>query len=299
MTIAAESFTGRVLAVFSRRSPAFRRPVAFSHPPAAAAPAVIRSALAPDTREAQDNPQAHPAPSNGARPTLADVTLRWKAVPAEVRLLLRGKLLALEASLHSAQSAIGAVIDRAPANSFDLTLDHGSAISFGLALDRGLVSSFAVVLDPVVDFDRGHVLELALDLDFALDRALDLARDVARGHVRYLGLAPDLGPDPETDFDAGTDFDPDLTLIRVLVRGLGEARRNLADAANDFLGADVTAADVARVDLAGICWDSNTRWPSAEWAERMYRASVEDPPGSGIFRVVPEGILEASGSVLA
>ncbi|MFG2306595.1 hypothetical protein [Actinacidiphila glaucinigra] len=293
MTITAESFTGRVLAVFSRRSPAFRRPVAFSRPPTTAAPTGIRSAPAPDTRGAQDNPQAHPAPSNAAQPRLADVTARWKAVPAEVRLLLRGKLLALEDSLHSAQSAIEAVIDRASANSFDLTLDRASALSFALTLDRGLVRSFAVVPDRVVVFDRAVVMNLG----FALDRALDLART----HVRDLGFAPDLGPvpDPATNFDASTstDFDPELTLISVLVRGLGEARRNLADAANDFLGADVTAVDVARADLAGICWDSNTQWPSTEWAERMYRASVEDPPGSGIFRVVPEGILEASGAL--
>ncbi|MDR6980833.1 hypothetical protein J2X68_007575 [Streptomyces sp. 3330] len=42
------------------------------------------------------------------------------------------------------------------------------------------------------------------------------------------------------------------------------------------------------VPLIGIHWDSYTRWPSPEWAARMRRASVEEPPGSGIFIVRPE-----------
>jgi hypothetical protein len=92
--------------------------------------------------------------------------------------------------------------------------------------------------------------------------------------------------------------DRDRALARALVRALARdrdlalaldrTRGKLTGAANDFVGADLTAADPAQVSLDGIRWDSGTRWPTPEWTARIRRASVEDPPGSGVFIVLPE-----------
>ncbi|MGW1525463.1 hypothetical protein [Streptomyces sp. NPDC002159] len=71
------------------------------------------------------------------------------------------------------------------------------------------------------------------------------------------------------------------------VMDLREALRHLGEAANDFSGVALVSADLDGVDLSGVRWDKDTRWPSPEWHARIRSASVEDPPGSGSFVVQP------------
>ncbi|MFI1030408.1 hypothetical protein [Streptomyces sp. NPDC020951] len=122
-----------------------------------------------------------------------------------------------------------------------------------------------------------ELLEAAAAYD-ALGRAPALTLAVHRA----LGLAVDLAVDP--------DLDPARVLTLTLTHDLDvlEARDNLMDAASNFAGTDLTAVSLAAIDLAGISWDNGTRWPTPEWAARMRSASVEDPPGSGVFIVLPE-----------
>ncbi|MCR3725240.1 hypothetical protein FHS35_002088 [Streptomyces umbrinus] len=159
----------------------------------------------------------------------------------------------------------------------DFTLDRALAHDLDLASELSLAWESAHDLDLYLDPDLG----LDLGLDRAFDRALALAHDCARA----------------LDNDLPYDLDPDhhdysLTLAldraRALALDLTKARDNLADAANNFIGADIATVDPARINLAGVRWDRDTQWPTPEWTARMRRASAEDPPGSGVFIVLPE-----------
>jgi hypothetical protein len=102
-------------------------------------------------------------------------------------------------------------------------------------------------------------------------------------------LAGAVGRDLDHDMDRAiaSDVDRLRALVRRLARDFGEASDNLFDATVNFVGADLTMADLGRVDMVGIRWSADTRWPTPEWAERIRSSSVEDPPGSGAFIVLP------------
>lgn len=183
MTLAAESFVGRVLAVFSRRSPGFRPPLARSGPSARpGSSAVSPPAPTPDAPGSGAPPRAGTDWDDVTGPSVAGATARWKSVSPHKRLQRRAALLELTAVLDNAKTC-------------------------------------------------------ALDLSYDV-------RDVV--YVR--------------------------DLARVLAVDLGKACDNLADAADNFGGADMTAVDPARIDLAGIRWDNDARWPSPERAESKTRA---------------------------
>ncbi|NNN32176.1 hypothetical protein HLK59_17770 [Streptomyces sp. S3(2020)] len=191
------------------------------------------------------------------------------------------------------------------AKTLALTLDHDvdfdRALDLALALVRGLKVS-----DRVNARARGVPANLTLDRQLANAHGLSrvLVRDLIRAFVRdpdlVRALASTLDPTsaltralglaPGLDLANGLIYD--VTRARVQARfrasDLMEARSNLTDAAINFLGADLTTVDFAAINLVGIRWDRNTRWPTPEWAARMRRTSVEDPPGSGVFIVRPE-----------
>ena len=204
----------------------------------------------------------------------------------------------------------------------DRTCDRARDLASDLASDLGLVLTRALALandlasDLVLDFVRdlagarslNHLSGLALD--HALDRASYLARDLARGLAATvvldldldLDLARDLNVDSaglpiptltraralDEDLALALDRDPAFDRDLNLALDLIEARDNLTEAANSFVGADLTTVRPDEISLAGIRWDSSTQWPTPEWEARMRAASVEDPPGSGVFVVLPE-----------
>ena len=136
----------------------------------------------------------------------------------------------------------------------------------------------------VADFleTAGAALDRALDLGLDADLGLDRVRDRARN------LALDRALDPALDRALDLARDRAFAGDRALARDFIEAHGNLTDAANNFVGADLTTVNPAAVNLAGIRWDSDTQWPTPEWTARIHRASMEDPPGSGVFIVRPE-----------
>ena len=86
---------------------------------------------------------------------------------------------------------------------------------------------------------------------------------------------------------------------------LVEARTNLVEAAGNFVGADLRTVSLAIVDLVGIRWDSNTRWPTLVVETKIRRASDEDPldlgssssalkGGRRSLTPVPQHLLRAS-----
>ncbi|MFD7476264.1 hypothetical protein ACFV8Z_29965 [Streptomyces sp. NPDC059837] len=167
-------------------------------------------------------------------------------------------------------------------------LARAHARAHAIALDPTATRAREDILDPARDFDRDHAIDhaRALGLDLDRDYAIDLARALARA----------LDFDLDRDLELAGFLARAVALISALDRdhaparalNLLEAHDNLTDAANNFIGADLTTVDPVAVDLAGIRWGSDTQWPTPEWTARIHRASVESPPGSGVFIVLPE-----------
>ncbi|MFF3327598.1 hypothetical protein [Streptomyces sp. NPDC002889] len=224
-------------------------------------------------------------------PGLAELTIKWKSAPADVRLTRRSDLLTLADLVKTAYSCASAVV---PA--LDIPFATGRDLEVALDLTRDLGAVLADARARARIHSRAIDRALGNNCDRTLDRALDLAiansRDLAEGltRARVLGFG---------GFDNGIEFDPvSITdrarllergrgLANSLARELGTACTNLADAASDFTGVNITVADATDIDLAWLRWDDNTQWPNREWADRMRRASVEHPPGSGTYIVLP------------
>jgi hypothetical protein len=281
MTLTAESFLGRVVAVLSRRSPGFRPPAprraaAAPPPPARTAPAPV--AVLPDV------PVSLPATAVQG-PTLAEATAEWKHAPAATRLRRRR-------SLHELADALGSVHRGVKEGAGDLahTLDaaHAKARALDPVISRALDGTRAearelgLTRELIRQLERAEAREPDLshspDVDLDLVHELTRARELSRTHARIRALAREL--------TRARHLARELT--RTLADDLREAAANLASAADDFLGADLTGVDLTRLDVAGVRWDTATRWPSPEWGDRVRRASVEHPPGSGVFVVLPE-----------
>ncbi|MFD4652653.1 hypothetical protein [Streptomyces sp. NPDC058441] len=140
------------------------------------------------------------------------------------------------------------------------------------------------------DLARDFPSEFTHAYDPHLTHALNRTRDITRA----------LDFDRTDNFDLtgaldsalGLELDLDLILSPHLARAFADdlfkAHDNLTDAANTFVGADLTAVDLVEVNLAWIRWNRDTQWPTPEWTARIRTASVENPPGSGVFVVLPE-----------
>ncbi|MEU7340232.1 hypothetical protein [Streptomyces sp. NPDC007074] len=342
MTIAAESFAGRVLAVFSRRSPGFR-------PPASNRPAASRPVSTPDTSCSRKTPQA-PAQEDATGLSLADISALWNSVPPQERLRRRSDLLAAADSLndaapvfvfaqdlalaHARARDLELALNRYSASDLELTLHLNRISDIGQALSRDLERARELALDFDLgrDYDLGHSLghnynrerarELGLDYDLGvahslgidnsinLGLGLNLARRPGLAHnlARARALARDLTHALRSDLDPardrahalarkiahslareiGLDLDLDYDRTQVPADDFMKAHGTLTDAATNFLNADLATMDLVEINLAGIRWNSGTQWPTAEWTARVRRASVEDPPGSGVFVVLPE-----------
>ncbi|BAC71711.1 hypothetical protein AQJ43_34025 [Streptomyces avermitilis] len=323
MTVTAESFVGRVIAVFSRRSPGFRPPSpgtpgspGEAHRTAAglrSGVAATADSTAPGEGPGGGQDEGGSQGSQGLR--LARATSPWKSTSSHTRLWQRRVLLELFAYVraahrHAAGCNLRQELDFVRSLAGDLALVHDAAVvrTLDTAVVQRLESLRGTVRDLVQDLGQARELahELVRNLRSApspsndrnlaqvLARTLDeivedtLARDVVlvRGRASVLPADRDLILVRNLVFDLVRVLD--LVLDLALVSDLAEARDNLSDAANNFMGADVTDVDPAAMNLAWIRWNRETRWPTREWADRIRRASVESPPGSGIFTVLPE-----------
>jgi hypothetical protein len=291
--IAAESFMGRVLAAFSRRSPGFRPPVTPSVPPVWPDRGMVSPptpAASPGTPEPPTSPEVGTDRHIAAEPGVTETTARWMTMPPPDRLQQREALLEMAAFFGRARSAAEAIVhglDRA------LRLPQIPGIDLDGALDgvhgHDLERALDGALDGALNLDRTHDLDCVVDLATALDFGLDVARSLERAIHRGRSLNRSLS---QARSRHGPDRDRCLRRSQILAsdlaRDLATAQSNLTDAANDFVGADFTTVDPSQVDLAWIRWNNDTRWPSREWAERVRNASVELSLGSGIFVILPE-----------
>jgi hypothetical protein len=266
MTVRADSLAGQIIAVLSRRAPAFQpRPGEL----------VGLVGFLPALRVAG----AREADGDVSPPGLDAATLHWRTADPQTRFRQRLFLLELTDVLSAARGL-------ASASARDLALARGSDRAIASVLPRVGVSALDVARD--LAHARDLALASAVDLDRVLSRALDFSRALAFDLDRV--LAPRAR-------DRARARARVLALSRALASDLAAACDNLAYAANSFTGADLSAVDLTDLDLGGLRWDDQTRWPSPEWAERMRRASVEHPPGSGTFVVLPEGQHSAEATL--
>lgn len=192
----------------------------------------------------------------------------------------------------------------------DRALEYTRALDYEILRDRvqALEKAFAVqrilTQDIAAQFDLDPALGSALDIESMVAKTEILASLLSRplnlGSIADQAFINDLVEQlAKFELDRASRSAETLsTLIGTRNLGLGplpeilkdliEARDNLLDTANNFCGADLSDVNLEGVDLVGVRWDNATRWPTSEWAARLYRASVEDPPGSGVFTVLPE-----------
>ncbi|MFD6548657.1 hypothetical protein [Streptomyces sp. NPDC058398] len=69
---------------------------------------------------------------------------------------------------------------------------------------------------------------------------------------------------------------------------LAKAVAEVEQASNDFVGADLTNAQLEGLLLDGILWDDTTRWPP-KWEIRVRHASLLCDEEEGIRVVAAEG----------
>ncbi|WP_040862843.1 hypothetical protein [Nocardia niigatensis] len=84
----------------------------------------------------------------------------------------------------------------------------------------------------------------------------------------------------------------DVIDCRIQVRGFAEACRQATSRVralqrflNDFIGADLSQADLDGMHLVGVRWSLTTLWPSLEWRDRIEQSSIE----------ISDGIYEIGG----
>ncbi|MFX4294845.1 hypothetical protein [Streptomyces bohaiensis] len=191
------------------------------------------------------------ATARGPLDRLADATDDWTRAPAVARLRHRDELLRLAAALSP----------RSPAPEEGAWAAAGDGLSArALARAADLTRARALAAE-VADGARAAHRGARPRAGRRLGRAIEVARGFTG---RPVGPAP------------------------AIVTSLDRAADTLRSAATEFAGADLRDALGDSPSLAGVRWDSATRWPDEGWAGRMRLASAEDPPGSGSFVVLPE-----------
>lgn len=250
MTIPAASFVGRVLAVFSRRSPGLRPPLKASGLSTVPGSLGVPSRGASQADSAQDG-------TSGRR--LVEVTTQWKAVSLQGLLRHRGDLQRLSDLLDSAARVDSAPaterarglsarlarilddardripIDGAPTEgdlrefTMDLLEARSVAREFESFLSssrqRALVSKLDRMLWRLDDLARKLLSELTRDRDRAR------ARDIASELDRMLGRVDDRAPDVAHNIASVRDPARERDLARDLVQLVNRARDRASDLA--------------------------------------------------------------------
>jgi hypothetical protein len=146
------------------------------------------------------------------------------------------------------------------------------------------------IADTAGTADRRRLLRNARDLFHDLNKVFDqahhqtgdLAVAIALGQTSAQGLVRILGHLGLTGLHLG--LVADLATARCQAGGQ-DLDVHLDRARNDFTGADLTHADIARISLTGVRWSMATRWPSETWRAQLLQESREI--SDGIYEVRP------------
>ncbi|WP_322748403.1 MULTISPECIES: hypothetical protein [unclassified Frankia] len=307
----ADSFIGQVLTVLSRRTPAFtplpgepqtfaghayallrRRPANSTSQPGSVPPPTEPTPLEERTSRAQPSPEPPDRLPVIAR--LVATSLHADLNPSD-RLRLRNHpaLAALTRTVDLAARAARAARARADLararadRDLDLALT-ARALARALAdldladLDLDLALTARALARAALARARAALALALADLDRAdlvdLDRVLDTVVEV----VEVLAFLTATAAKSEIIPD-----DPGLVADRGRADYLAEIASDLAAARTDFTQADLRDATFTSVDLEGVRWSAQTRWPPG-WAERVEQDSIEVAPG--IFEIRRGGI---------
>lgn len=293
--ITAESFAGRVIAVFSRRAPGFRPPP--GQPPSPTSAARIQLVL---DQRVRVRSRADKQRRSGIRwrnvgasysrgietplTPIADSALRlWDWGNAD-RLSARKLILDVEHSLTEARDAALALnrglkqLSQARGNQF-----HPLALAWG---DREAGEELARDVMQASAAARSH----ARDLQVRLDQILSLVRPTALAIVLEPALA-DYSQNLAAPLTrSGSDqHDITIALASDLSHDLTSAHEIFVQLGSDFQGADLRDAELDSVPLTGIRWNTSTLWPTG-WTDRIRRASEEVAPGVFLVRDAPSQV---------
>lgn len=251
--------------------------------------------------------------------TLSDVTTHWQSLPVDARLRHRKSLLeiaeflGMAASCRDSSDASPRALAHPLAEAFDKALrkaieesleyanrDRRRTLDFARAVvdSRDLAQELnRMVLDAHSRRSNGIqsnptfflAYYLARDLSVKVELVSELCRKLRlpRDHSLVLSIA--LARALLQALQRILALFPTQEFVLALELDIIEARDNLTNAASNFVAADLTVVPLEQEHLMGMRWDSRTRWPSPEWKDRARRASVEDPPGSGVFVIRPPG----------
>lgn len=159
----------------------------------------------------------------------------------------------------------------------DLAEDADRVRDLGGTIDDAIDEAIEGAIDGADDL----ALTLASHIDHAIDcvlghdLAIDFADALARDCDRFRVLVNDLALDPYSDLT--------IAPVRALAVDLVRALDLLEKSITSMVGADLTAADLTGIPLAGVRWSDETRWPPG-WEGRIRRESVAVGPGQWEIR---------------
>ncbi|GGU84356.1 hypothetical protein GCM10010260_16750 [Streptomyces filipinensis] len=251
--VAAESFGGRVLAVLSRRAPAFRPP---------------------------DLPTGHDGPTMGEgcddsldTPSFVQALLE-RGYALDRRFDLKLSSIENDAERLALRDIYGSVQEELIRGNTALTMARSYALRGELSFRQRKITKW---------IDQASTCMIAIG-------GLFLSPDVGQGgwvHPYAGGTAIRLSENLEILSStvsaiplrkARVQLPAVAGVIDAVHVSISRAFRKISKARDDFTGSDLSDANLESVNLTGLRWSDSTIWPPG-WEERVRRSSEEKEPG--------------------
>ncbi|MGW7528853.1 hypothetical protein [Streptomyces sp. NPDC054783] len=273
----ADTFPGRVLAVLSRRSPAFR--------PRPGQPATVAGALRHWLRASpRVSASTGIARVSAPDPTgIARTTASMYAWDPLVRIVMRARVDRLHEVVDVARDRAYSVadsLDRLARVHWQLSRIEAFGDAFRAAEDcasavtEARERAFAVA----VEIENGQVRQDIHAFAAAIAEAFDAATSMHRVSTYQQGrhVSP-------------TAVEKARAQAFALAQEFAVAAEALTRVRDDFRGAALTDAVLDDLPLAGVTWDVRTSWPLS-WDDRIRRASDRIGPGVYVVRTDPHEV---------
>lgn len=285
MALAADSFAGRLVAVISRRSPAFRRPTA-ARSSFSASPATAEPAERGELHDLKPKRTHFRLAKNTYELLLEDHRadeLVFERLKASASALAAPERMDNRATLHTLKKAFADFalllepLTNLPLNIFASSWqvkERRRAAHSAAASSEATAAVFERVNLPLVDVRRSMELR-------TFSTVLSQVVESIRFHSRECALLLD-GP-------VYMGSAPRLETVRLTISRLQaslEAVITLLDeVADDYSGADLREADLESANLSWLRWDEGTRWPLT-WESQIRRMSIEVSPGHWVVQPI-------------